>query len=85
MSEKNSTVERRLNELENPAPENNFHHYVRPLANRIIELENREEGFDKFNVYDRIHKLEKRMKQIEVLTHALEQEFKKSRQEEVEK
>lgn len=39
MSEKNNTVEKRLNELENPQDRNNFHHYVRPLASRLTELE----------------------------------------------
>jgi hypothetical protein len=32
-------IEERLNELENPQDRNNFHHYVRPLADRLGELE----------------------------------------------
>jgi len=42
MKEIDSTVDiafKRLDELENPQDRNNFHHYVRPLADRLWELE----------------------------------------------
>lgn len=32
-------IEKRLNELENPTPDKDFHHYVQPLAERLGELE----------------------------------------------
>tara|TARA_R100000655_G_scaffold70408_2_gene108609 strand:+ start:117 stop:329 length:213 start_codon:yes stop_codon:yes gene_type:complete len=37
--ERIDALELRLNELENPQDRNNFHHYVRPLADRLGELE----------------------------------------------
>ena len=39
MSQEIDIIEERLNQLENPQDRNNFHHYVRPLADRLGELE----------------------------------------------
>ncbi len=39
MSQEIDIIEERLNELENPQDRNNFHYYVRPLADRLGELE----------------------------------------------
>tara|TARA_R110002049_G_scaffold44734_4_gene131143 strand:- start:908 stop:1108 length:201 start_codon:yes stop_codon:yes gene_type:complete len=39
MSQEIDIIEERLNQLENPQDRNNFHHYVRPLADRVGELE----------------------------------------------
>ena len=37
--ERINALERQVKELENPQDRNNFHHYVRPLADRLGELE----------------------------------------------
>ena len=37
--ERINALERQVKELENPQDRNNFHHYVRPLSDRLGELE----------------------------------------------